>query len=60
MTEPTVRLGVLSPATPNRPHFKSFESILPPGISIAHDGLAARGKRVHESDFNSTYIGTTV
>jgi len=22
--------------------------------------LAARGKRVHESDFNSTYIGTTV
>ena len=23
-------------------------------------GLAARGKRVHESDFNSTYIGTTV
>jgi len=27
-----------------------------------HDGtyLAARGKRVHERDFNSTYIGTTV
>jgi len=23
-------------------------------------GLAARGKRVHERDFNSTYIGTTV
>ena len=23
-------------------------------------GLAAHGKRVHESDFNSTYIGTTV
>ena len=44
MTEPTVRLGVLSPATPNRPHFKSFESILPPGISIAHDGLGLLGE----------------
>ena len=44
MTEPTVRLGVLSPATPNRPHFKSFESILPRGISIAHNGLGLLGE----------------
>lgn len=44
MTAPTVRLGVLSPASPNRPHFKSFESILPPDISIAHDGLGLLGE----------------
>jgi maleate isomerase len=39
MTQTTVRLGVLSPATPNRPHFKSFENILPPTVAIAHEGL---------------------
>ena len=44
MTDSTVRLGVLSPATPNRPHFKSFESILPSGISIVHDGLGLLGQ----------------
>jgi maleate isomerase len=44
MPERTVLLGVLSPATPNRPHFKSFESILPPSISIAHDGLDLLGE----------------
>lgn len=48
MTEPSVRLGVLSPATANRPHFKSFESILPPGISIAHDGLGLLGESYHD------------
>jgi len=44
MNQTTVRLGVLSPATPNRPHFKSLENILPPGVSIAHEGLALLGQ----------------
>jgi maleate cis-trans isomerase len=39
----SVRIGILSPATPNRPHFKSLDRILPPGVSIAHEGLGLLG-----------------
>lgn len=38
-----VRIGILSPATPNRPHFKSLDAILPPEVSIAHEGLGLLG-----------------
>jgi maleate cis-trans isomerase len=44
MAETTVRIGILSPATPNRPHFKSLDNILPPGVSIAHEGLGLLGE----------------
>ena len=40
----SVRIGVLSPATPNRPHFKSLDNILPEGVSIAHEGLGLLGE----------------
>ena len=40
----SVHIGVLSPATPNRPHFKSLDNILPEGVSIAHEGLALLGE----------------
>ena len=39
-----VHIGILSPATPNRPHFKSLDSILPPGVTIAHEGLGLLGE----------------
>ena len=39
-----VRIGVLSPATPNRPHFKSLDSILPGGVSMVHEGLGLLGE----------------
>jgi maleate cis-trans isomerase len=42
-TTRTVLIGILSPATPNRPHFKSLDNILPPGVSIAHEGLGLLG-----------------
>jgi maleate cis-trans isomerase len=42
-TTRAVLIGILSPATPNRPHFKSLENILPPGVSIAHEGLRLLG-----------------
>jgi maleate isomerase len=38
-----VQIGILSPATPNRPHFKSLEDVLPPGVSVAHEGLGLLG-----------------
>ena len=43
-TTSSVQIGILSPATPNRPHFKSLDGILPPGVSIAHEGLGLLGK----------------
>ena len=39
----TVQIGILSPATPNRPHFKSLDGILPDGVAIAHEGLGLLG-----------------
>jgi maleate cis-trans isomerase len=39
-----VHVGILSPATPNRPHFKSLENILPSGVTIAHEGLGLLGE----------------
>jgi maleate cis-trans isomerase len=42
-TTRAVLIGILSPATPNRPHFKSLDHILPPGVSIAHEGLGLLG-----------------
>ena len=45
MTTPNpVQIGILSPATPNRPHFKSLDGILPPGVAIAHEGLGLLGE----------------
>lgn len=40
----SVHIGVLSPATPNRPHFKSLDDILPEGVSIVHEGLGLLGE----------------
>jgi len=39
-----VCIGILSPATPNRPHFKSLDNILPAGVTIAHEGLGLLGE----------------
>jgi len=39
-----VCIGILSPATANRPHFKSLDGILPAGVSIAHEGLGLLGE----------------
>jgi maleate cis-trans isomerase len=43
-TAGSVQIGILSPATPNRPHFKSLDNILPPGVSIVHEGLGLLGE----------------
>jgi maleate cis-trans isomerase len=44
----SVHIGVLSPATPDRPHFKSLDNILPEGVSIAHEGLGLLGESYQE------------
>jgi maleate cis-trans isomerase len=43
-TNSRIQIGILSPATPNRPHFRSLDGILPAGVSIAHEGLGLLGE----------------
>ena len=43
-TKQDIRLGLLSPATPNRRHFKHVDNLLPPGISLIHEGLGLLGE----------------
>ena len=38
-----IRLGLLSPATPNKPHFKHVEALLPVGVLLVHEGLGLLG-----------------
>jgi maleate cis-trans isomerase len=39
VTPAKIDIGLLSPATPDRPHFRSLERMLPPEISLVHEGL---------------------
>ena len=43
-TDQNIRLGLLSPATPNKPHFKHVDNLLPPGVSLIHEGLGLLGE----------------
>jgi len=43
-TQQNIRLGLLSPATPNRPHFKHVDALLPAGVSLIHEGLGLLGE----------------
>ncbi len=42
-TNRNITLGLLSPATPNKPHFKHVEALVPPGVSLIHEGLGLLG-----------------
>jgi hypothetical protein len=35
-----IHIGILSAATSNPPHFKIFEQMLPPELTITNEGLA--------------------
>lgn len=43
-TNRNITLGLLSPATPNKPHFKHVDALLPPGVSLIHEGLGLLGE----------------
>ncbi len=38
-TPQSIHIGILSPATANRPHFKSLEQMLPPEVTVTNEGL---------------------
>ena len=44
VTTQQITLGLLSPATPNKPHFKHVDALLPPGVSLIHEGLGLLGE----------------
>jgi maleate cis-trans isomerase len=44
MSETRFVIGLLSPATPNRPHFKHVDALLPPGVTLVHEGLGLLGE----------------
>ena len=47
-TDRAITLGLLSPATPNKPHFKHVDALLPPGVSLIHEGLGLLGDAYQE------------
>jgi len=38
-TSRKIHIGILSPATADRPHFKSLEQMLPPEVTVTNEGL---------------------
>jgi maleate cis-trans isomerase len=38
-TPKKIHIGILSPATADRPHFKSLEQMLPPEVTVTNEGL---------------------
>ena len=43
VTKTHITLGLLSPATPDKPHFKHVDALLPAGVSLIHEGLGLLG-----------------
>ncbi|HUR70411.1 MAG TPA: hypothetical protein VMZ02_00405 [Candidatus Limnocylindrales bacterium] len=43
-TPRNITLGLLSPATPNKPHFKHVDALLPRDVSLVHEGLGLLGE----------------
>jgi maleate cis-trans isomerase len=47
-TTQKIHIGILSPATADRPHFKSLEQMLPPEIIITNEGLGLLRGSYHD------------
>ena len=47
-TPQQIHIGILSPATADRPHFKSLEQMLPPEVTITNEGLGLLQDSYHD------------
>jgi maleate isomerase len=47
-TSQKIHIGILSPATADRPHFKSLEQMLPPEVTIINEGLGLLQDSYHD------------
>src|SRR5229473_6758938 len=43
-----IHLGMLSPDTANRPHFQSFQKLLPPDVVLTNEGLGLLRSSYHD------------
>jgi maleate cis-trans isomerase len=43
-----IHIGILSPATADRPHFKSLEQMLPPEVTVTNEGLGLLQDSYHD------------
>jgi len=48
VTPQKVHIGILSPATADRPHFKSLEQMLPPEVTVTNEGLGLLQDSYHD------------
>jgi maleate cis-trans isomerase len=47
-TPQQIHIGILSPATADRPHFKSLQQMLPPEVTITNEGLGLLQDSYHD------------
>jgi len=47
-TPQKIHIGILSPATADRPHFKSLERMLPPEVTVTNEGLGLLQDSYHD------------
>jgi maleate cis-trans isomerase len=47
-TRQKIHIGILSPATADRPHFKSLERMLPPEVTVTNEGLGLLQNSYHD------------
>ena len=47
-TPQKIHIGILSPATADRPHFKSLEQMLPPEVIVTNEGLGLLQDSYHD------------
>ncbi len=47
-TPQKIHIGILSPATSDRPHFKSLEQMLPPEVLLTNEGLGLLQNSYHD------------
>jgi maleate cis-trans isomerase len=47
-TPQKIHIGILSPATADRPHFKSLERLLPPEVTVTNEGLGLLQDSYHD------------
>ena len=43
-----IHIGMLSPDTANRPHFQSFQKLLPAGVALTNEGLGLLRSSYHD------------
>src|SRR5215475_2624075 len=55
-TAKKIHIGILSPATADRPHFKSLEQMLPAEVTVINEGLGLLQNSYHDLESKTDEI----